>query len=58
MSTMVRPDDRHRQTIRFLRDSAAEMRRLARRAPEIAAELRREAEQLDAEANDLEQGQP
>ena len=52
---MVRPDDRRRQTIRFLRDAAAEMRRLARRAPEIAAELRREAEHLDAEANDLEE---
>ena len=52
---MVRSDGRRQQTIQFLRMAAAELRRLARRAPEIAAELRREAEQLDAEANDLDQ---
>ena len=54
---MDMPDDTRRQTIRFLREAAAEMRRLARRAPEISAELRRQAQQLDSEADDLEQAE-
>jgi hypothetical protein len=41
-------------TIRFLRMSAIELRRIAERAPDIAAELRHIADQLDADANDLE----
>jgi hypothetical protein len=41
-------------TVRFLRMSAIELRRLAERAPDIAAELRHVADQLDADANDLE----
>lgn len=41
-------------TIRFLRMSAIELRRLAERAPDIAAELQHIADQLDADANDLE----
>lgn len=42
-------------TIRFPRMSAIELRRLAERAPDIAAELHHIAEQLDADADDLEQ---
>jgi hypothetical protein len=42
-------------TIRFLRMSAIELRRLAERAPDIAAELHHIADQLDADAGDLEQ---
>lgn len=41
-------------TIGFLRMSAIELRRLAERAPDIAAELHHIAAQLDADANDLE----
>jgi hypothetical protein len=41
-------------TIRFLRMSAIELRRLAERAPDIAAELHHVADQLDTDANDLE----
>ena len=41
-------------TIRFLRMSAIELRRLAERAADIAAELHHIADQLDADANDLE----
>ena len=41
-------------TIRFLRMSAIELRRLAERAPDIAGELHHIADQLDADANDLE----
>ncbi|HKS90181.1 MAG TPA: hypothetical protein VJR70_12130 [Stellaceae bacterium] len=41
-------------TIKFLRMSAIELRRLAERAPEIADELRHMAAQLDADADDLE----
>lgn len=41
-------------TIRFLRMSAIELRRLAERAPDIAAELHHIADQLDADTNDLE----
>lgn len=41
-------------TIRFLRLAAIELRRLAERAPDISAELRHVAEQLEADAADLE----
>lgn len=41
-------------TVRFLRMSAIELRRLAERAPDIAAELHHIANQLDADANELE----
>jgi hypothetical protein len=42
-------------TIRFLRMSAIELRRLAERAPDVAAELLHIADQLDTDADDLEQ---
>jgi hypothetical protein len=51
-STLVRAVD---NTTRFLRMSAIELRRLAERAPDIAAELIHIAEQLDTDAADLEQ---
>ena len=41
-------------TIKFLRMSAIELRRLAERAPDISAELQHIAEQLDADADELE----
>ena len=41
-------------TIRFLRMSAIELRRLAERAPDVAAELLHIADQLDTDADDLE----
>jgi hypothetical protein len=41
---MERPDN----TVRFLRQAAAELRRLAQRAPEIADELQSMARQLEA----------
>jgi DNA anti-recombination protein RmuC len=41
-------------TIRFLRMAAIELRRIAERAPEISDELRHIADQLDADANDLQ----
>lgn len=41
-------------TIKFLRMSAIELRRLAERAPDIAAELHHIADQLDSDANELE----
>jgi len=41
-------------TVRFLRMSAIELRRIAGRAPDIATELQHIADQLDADANDLE----
>ena len=42
-------------TIRFLRLAAIELRRLAERAPDISAELHHVADQLEADAADLEQ---
>ena len=42
-------------TIRFLRMAAIELRRIAERAPDIAAELHHIADQLDADAKDLGQ---
>ncbi len=40
-------------TIKFLRMSAIELRRLAQRAPDIAAELSHIADQLEADSADL-----
>jgi hypothetical protein len=40
-------------TIGFLRMTAVELRRIGERAPEVAEELRRIADKLDADANDL-----
>lgn len=40
-------------TIGFLRMTAIELRRIAERSPEVAEELRRIADKLDADANDL-----
>ena len=37
----------------FLRMAAIELRRIAEQAPDIAAELRHVAQQVDAEAEDL-----
>ena len=46
-------------TIKFLRMAAIEMRRIAERAPDVAEELRHMADQLDADADDLERaGRP
>jgi hypothetical protein len=41
-------------TIRFLRLAAIELRRLAERAPDVSAELRHIADQLKADAADLD----
>ena len=41
-------------TIRFLRLAAIELRRLAERAPDISAELHHVADQLEADAADLD----
>ena len=41
-------------TIRFLRLAAIELRRLAERAPDISTELHHVADQLEADAVDLE----
>ena len=43
------PDDE--AAIRFLRRSASELRRMAEIAPEIAADLRRLADEIEAEAD-------
>ena len=40
-------------TIGFLRMTAVELRRIAERSPEVAEELRRIADKLEADANDL-----
>jgi hypothetical protein len=42
------------RTIAFIRLAAIELRRVAERDPELAVELRRIADQLDADADDLE----
>ena len=42
-------------TISFLRMAAIELRRIAERAPDIAVELHHVADQLDAEADDLQE---
>jgi hypothetical protein len=40
--------------LRFVRVAAAELREIAEQAPEIAAELRRIADDMEAEVSDLE----
>ena len=45
-------------TIKFLRMAAIELRRIAERARDIAPELHHIADQLDADANDLERANP
>jgi methyl-accepting chemotaxis protein len=45
--------ERSDNTVRFLRMTAGQLRRLAERVPEIADELRTMAQQLEAEADDL-----
>jgi hypothetical protein len=45
--------ERSDSTIGFLRITAAQLRRLAERVPDIGDELRAMAEQLEAEADDL-----
>lgn len=42
------------RTIAFMRLAAIELRRIAERDPELAVELSRIADQLDADADDLE----
>ena len=42
------------RTIAFMRLAAIELRRIAVRDPDLAGELRRIADQLDADADDLE----
>lgn len=41
-------------TIRFLRMAAIELRRIAENAPDIADQIRHVADQLDADADDLQ----
>jgi hypothetical protein len=41
-------------SIRFMRMAAIQLRRIAEHAPDIANELRRIANQLDTDADDLE----
>jgi hypothetical protein len=41
-------------TIRFLRMAAIQLRRLAEHAPDVAGELRRMAEEIEKDADDLE----
>jgi hypothetical protein len=43
------------RTLAFMRMAAIELRRLAERDPDLAGELRRIADQLDADADELEQ---
>ena len=42
-------------TIAFMRMAAIELRRVAERDPDLAGELRRIADQLDTDADELEQ---
>jgi len=42
------------RTLAFMRMAAIELRRLAERDPDLAGELRRIADQLDTDADDLE----
>jgi hypothetical protein len=42
------------RTIAFMRIAAIELRRIAERDPDLAGELRRIADQLDADADELE----
>jgi hypothetical protein len=43
------------RTIAFMRMAAIELRRVAERDPDLAGELRRIADQLDTDADELEQ---
>ena len=43
------------RTIAFMRMAAIELRRIAERDPDLAGEIRRIADQLDTDADDLEQ---
>jgi hypothetical protein len=43
------------RTIAFMRMAAIELRRIAERDPDLAGELRRIADQLDTDADELEQ---
>ena len=43
------------RTIAFMRMAAIELRRVAGRDPDLAGELRRIADQLDTDADELEQ---
>ena len=45
---------RDEHTVAFLRMAASQMRQLADHAPEIAHQLRHTADQLEAEASDIE----
>jgi hypothetical protein len=42
------------RTIAFMRMAAIELRRIAERDPDLAGELRRIADQLDTDADELE----
>ena len=42
------------RTIAFMRMAAIELRRIAERDPDLAGELRRVADQLDTDADELE----
>ena len=42
------------RTIAFMRLAAIELRRIAERDPDLSGELRRVADQLNADADDLE----
>jgi hypothetical protein len=52
MDTLVKAAE---NTIRFLRLAAIELRRIAERAPDVASDLLHIADQLEADARDLEQ---
>jgi hypothetical protein len=41
-------------TLRFVRVAAAELREIAEQTPDIAVELRRIADELEAEVSDIE----
>ena len=45
-------------TIKFMRMAAIELRRIAERAQDVAGELRHLADQLDADADDLQRAAP
>ena len=55
---MVESNRKDQNTIAFLRMAATQLRQLAEHAPDIAAELRHMAGQLEAEADDLSGGDP
>jgi hypothetical protein len=55
---MVESSRKDQNTAVFLRMAASQLRQLAEHAPDIAAELRHMAGQLEAEANELSGGDP